>query len=275
MSEQSESRKVFAAIEAVMTDIAKLGVAKNQTNTQQNFKYRGVDDVMDALSPLLAKHHLLILPSVEAHELRERTLRSGATVLHAVLKLSYTFVCPVDSSMVIVGPIYGEAMDSGDKATNKAMSAGYKYLCTQSFCIPFSGDDPDAQSHEIAGTGAEGSDSSGAKGVHRSPPASSVQRHGTASANASSLPDASVPGEPLSRRPGGAFGYGKKHRDTPWNVMKGDDLEWFLNADRTPQDVRAKIVAELEWRDYEHARMDAVDQQARMQRQAPLDNDIP
>src|ERR1051325_2619480 len=143
--------KVFTAIEGVITDIAKAGVAKNQTNTQQNFKYRGVDDVMDALSPLLAKHHLIILPSVIEHTLTERMTANQRPVLHALLKLTYTFVCPLDGSMQVVGPIFGEAMDSGDKSTNKAMSAAYKYLCTQSFCIPFNGDDPDAHSHEIAG----------------------------------------------------------------------------------------------------------------------------
>ena len=35
---------------------------------------------------------------------------------------------------------YGEAMDSADKSTNKAMSAAYKYMCLQVFCIPTEGD---------------------------------------------------------------------------------------------------------------------------------------
>jgi len=50
-----------------------------------------------------------------------------------------------------VATIYGEAMDSGDKATNKAMSAAYKYLCLQSFCIPVVGEpDADSETHEVA-----------------------------------------------------------------------------------------------------------------------------
>jgi hypothetical protein len=42
-------------------------------------------------------------------------------------------------------------MDSADKATNKAMSAAYKYACLQTFCIPTEGDnDADATTHQVA-----------------------------------------------------------------------------------------------------------------------------
>ena len=42
-------------------------------------------------------------------------------------------------------------MDSADKATNKAMSAAYKYAAIQAFCIPTEGDnDADATTHEVA-----------------------------------------------------------------------------------------------------------------------------
>lgn len=258
--------KVLAAIKGVMADIAKKGVAKEQTNTTQNFKYRGVDDVMDALSPLLAKHDLLILPSVESHSLTERQTRNGSSVLHALLKLTYEFVCPIDGSTKSVGPIYGEAMDTGDKATNKAMAVAYKYLCTQAFCIPFSGDDPDAQSHELAGGPTEPEQRPGPRPESRS---------ATAPPSGSSAPVASSGEKPTFPRPGGAFSYGKKFKDVPWNVMNIRDLEWFLNAERTPNDVRHRIVAEMAWREYETAQMERVDEQTRAAREAPLDDDIP
>ena len=45
---------------------------------------------------------------------------------------------------------FGEAMDSGDKATNKAMSAAYKYAALQAFAIPTEGDnDTENHTHEI------------------------------------------------------------------------------------------------------------------------------
>jgi hypothetical protein len=275
MAEQQQptTGKVFAAIKNVMADIAKEGVGKNQTNTSQNFKYRGVDDVMDALSPLLAKHDLLILPSVESHTLTERATRSGSTVLHALLKLTYEFVCPIDGSTKVVGPIYGEAMDTGDKATNKAMATAYKYACVQTFCIPITGDDPDSNTHEIAGA-PEG------RRVEQEPrresPSHAASSPPPARPAPPPAPDYRTSTEPPDvPRPGGIFSYGKKFRDVPWNVMKGADLEWFLNAERTPNDIRHKIVAEMAWRDYETAQMERVDDEIRKDRERPLEEDIP
>lgn len=264
--QQQRPLQVFSAIENVMADIAKAGVGKNAMNTQQNFKYQAADDVMDTLAPILSKHHLIILPSVESHALTERMTANQRPVLHALLKLTYTFLCPLDGSSTQVGPIYGEAMDSGDKATNKAMTAAYKYLCKYSFCIPITGDDPDSQSHEIAGTPKEQAQRPGPR------PESPSETAPPARSSASPAPSGEMP---VNRRPGGMFGFGKKHKDTPWNVVPTDYLEWALNADRMPQDVRARIAAELEWRDYEKARMERVDEETREKLEAPLDDEIP
>ena len=47
--------------------------------------------------------------------------------------------------------VIGEGMDSGDKATNKAMAIAYKYACFQTFCIPTEEmKDPDSECHEVA-----------------------------------------------------------------------------------------------------------------------------
>jgi hypothetical protein len=47
--------------------------------------------------------------------------------------------------------VVGEAMDSGDKATNKAMSAAFKYACMEVFCIPTEGTpDADQDTHDVA-----------------------------------------------------------------------------------------------------------------------------
>lgn len=41
-------------------------------------------------------------------------------------------------------------MDSGDKATNKAMAIAFKYACFQIFCIPTEEmKDPDAECHDV------------------------------------------------------------------------------------------------------------------------------
>lgn len=69
---------VYRAILGVMGDIGKQGVGKTKRNTQQNYDFRGIDDLMQALSPLLVKHELLILPKVLNRAVSEHPRRVAA-----------------------------------------------------------------------------------------------------------------------------------------------------------------------------------------------------
>lgn len=140
--------QVYAAISAVMADLAKEGIAKGRKNQQQGFSFRGIDDVYNALASILARHKLVILPRVLSREVVERATAKGGVLFNVVLDVEYAIVSAVDGSS-FVARVQGEAMDSADKATNKAMSAAFKYLCLQAFCIPTEGDnDADATTHE-------------------------------------------------------------------------------------------------------------------------------
>lgn len=142
--------KVYQSIAKVMLDLSKMGIGKDKVNQQQNFKYRGVDDVMNAIAPLLAEHGLLILPRVTKRELVERVSASGKPLFFTTLEIEYDFVSGIDGSKHTVGPMIGEAMDSGDKSANKAMAIAYKYVCFQAFCIPTEvTSDPDAEVHNV------------------------------------------------------------------------------------------------------------------------------
>jgi len=142
--------KVFKAIEGVMADLSKIGISKSKTNQQQGFKYRGVDDVMNELSALLPKHGLLILPRVTKYQCIERVSNNGKPLFYTILDIEYDFVSSEDGSKHTVGPMIGEAMDSGDKSANKAMAIAYKYVCFQAFCIPTEATvDPDAEVHDV------------------------------------------------------------------------------------------------------------------------------
>lgn len=142
--------QVYAAIATVMAEIGKAGISKDRKNEQQGYKFRGIDDVYNALSGILSAAGLCVLPRVTKREVTERATKSGGVLFYVVLDIEYDFVCAKDGSKHTVA-VVGEAMDSGDKATNKAMSAGYKYACMQAFCIPTEGDnDADAKTHEVA-----------------------------------------------------------------------------------------------------------------------------
>ncbi len=127
-----EDGKIFAAICGVMKDIG--AVTKGKKNTQGGYLYRGVDDVMNALQPALIKNHLFVVPMVTNEQREERVSKNGGTLLYTRLTVNFRFYAEDGSYVDAV--VIGEAMDSGDKATNKALSVAYKYACFQVFCIP-------------------------------------------------------------------------------------------------------------------------------------------
>ena len=141
---------VYKAIYAVQAELAQTGITKDRRNQQQGYNFRGIDDVYAAVAPLLAKHGLCILPRVVSREVTERQTQKGGILFYTVVKMEFDFVCAEDGSKHTVTTV-GEAMDSGDKSSNKAMSAAYKYAAFQAFAIPTEGDnDADATTHEVA-----------------------------------------------------------------------------------------------------------------------------
>lgn len=132
--------EVYKAINAVQAELAQEGgISKDRKNVQQGYNFRGIDDVYNALAPLLSKHGLCILPRIIARECIERTTAKGSIMFSVTVEAEFDFVCSRDGSKHVVRT-YGEAMDSGDKATNKAMSAAYKYAAFQAFAIPTEGE---------------------------------------------------------------------------------------------------------------------------------------
>lgn len=141
--------KVYQAINKVQAELATIGITKDKRNQQQGYNFRGIDDVYNVISPLLAKHGLCILPRVLSREVTEKLTKSGGTMFYVAVEVEFDFVAAEDGSKHTV-KTFGEAMDSGDKATNKAMSAAYKYAAFQAFAIPTEGDnDADAYTHEV------------------------------------------------------------------------------------------------------------------------------
>lgn len=141
---------VYQAIALVAAELAREGIAKSGKNTQQGYMFRGIDAVYNALAPLLAKHKLVILPRILSRSVTERQTTKGGVLFYVTVEAEFDFVSAVDGSKD-TARTFGEAMDSGDKATNKAMSAAYKYAAFQTFCIPTEGDnDADATTHEVA-----------------------------------------------------------------------------------------------------------------------------
>jgi hypothetical protein len=124
---------ILKAMHAVMSEVG--AIEKGRTNTGQNYKFRGVDDVLKVLQPLFIKHKILC--TQEVLESSYATLQSakGGTLIYARMRVKHTYRSVEDESCVECVTA-GEAMDSGDKASNKAMATSLKYAHFYSFTIP-------------------------------------------------------------------------------------------------------------------------------------------
>ena len=109
-------------------------ISKGKTNQQQGYKFRGIDDLYNALHSLFSKHEVFITSEVLESKREERTTKNGGTLIYSIVKVKFTLFTTDGSSVSSI--IEGEAMDNGDKATNKALSVALKYCLMQMFLIP-------------------------------------------------------------------------------------------------------------------------------------------
>lgn len=135
--------QISERIGLVMADIGAIG--KDRENQSQKYNFRGVDDVLNAVSPACVKHGIRVQITIHDYysEIRDfedvydgKVARKFQT--RVTLRMRLEFIAPDGSSHVSEG--MGEAMDyQGDKATNKAMSAAFKYACFLGLVIPVQG----------------------------------------------------------------------------------------------------------------------------------------
>jgi hypothetical protein len=135
---------VLKCINAVSHDISQTGIAKARQNKEQNYSYRGIDDFLNTLSPILAKHGLVIIPRyTHVSSIEVGKTAKGNSVMQATITGEFDLIAVSDGSKV-TAVVTGEGRDSADKAISKCLSACYKYMAAQVFCVPFIGM-PDAE----------------------------------------------------------------------------------------------------------------------------------
>lgn len=133
---------IYESITGIMQE--GYAITKEKRNQQQGFLYRGIDDVMNTFQPLMSKYRIFCVPEVLGREREERKTNKGTILIYSILTIRYTFFAEDGTSVSAV--VVGEGMDSGDKASNKAMAVGMKYAMFQVFCIPTEETpDPDAE----------------------------------------------------------------------------------------------------------------------------------
>lgn len=133
------------ALAKVMASVSS--VKKSDRNTAQNFNFRGIDAVLNAVAPALREHGVVVIPTVMNHEYATVEVGQRRTLMaHVLLTVKYTFIGQAGDTLECV--VLGEAMDSGDKAVAKAMSVAFRIALLQALALPTDEPDPDSYSYE-------------------------------------------------------------------------------------------------------------------------------
>lgn len=140
-----EKLTVIQALNEVMKSVG--AIAKTDRNQAQGFNFRGIDSVVNAVSPALQKFGVIVTPDVLDYRYETVEIGRNRTAMgHVRVQVAYTFHGP--NGDLIVSTVVAEAMDSGDKASAKAMSVAFRTALLQTLCLPTDEVDPDASSYE-------------------------------------------------------------------------------------------------------------------------------
>lgn len=161
-----EKALIYTKIPKIMSLVGVIG--KDRTNTMQGYKFRGIDDMYNALNEHLSKEGIFVTSKVIEKQREERQSAKGGLLLYSILTMEFEFFAEDGSS--VKSTTVGEAMDSGDKSMNKAMSTAYKYALMQIFCIPTEEEkDTEYQSPEVKKTSPSTLKQTNTDGVAREP----------------------------------------------------------------------------------------------------------
>lgn len=142
--------KIHQAIIAIMRAVGP--IAKDSQNTQQNYRFRGIDAVYNACHPHFAEHGVFSTSEIVENVHTTEPDKNGKPVNRAILKIRFTYFAE-DGSHVST-EVVGEGMDyGGDKASNKAMSVADKYALLQLLKIPVAMVDPDRSDPPVRNPG--------------------------------------------------------------------------------------------------------------------------
>jgi hypothetical protein len=126
-TQNQDAPSIYQLMALVMNDVRDVG--KNGFNAHHKYPFRGVDDFIGALAQPLRDHGVFMMTEIlDFHP----SVRGSMNAVH--MKVAFHFYGPAGDK--VTATTLGEASDTADKASNKAMSAALKYALMQTFMIP-------------------------------------------------------------------------------------------------------------------------------------------
>lgn len=143
-----QSPAVYTAVNAVKLALAREGVSKAKTTAAKgNYKYRGIDDIVDAVAMPMAEAGLCIFQRTVEHRIVEHKSKDQNVLFYCYVECEFDFVAAADGS-IHTARFVGESFDSGDKSTGKAETYAFRNCLAKTFVIPVNGAEADSDKHE-------------------------------------------------------------------------------------------------------------------------------
>lgn len=126
---------IYDAICKILTDIN--AIEKSRSNSQQGYKYRGIDDYYNTLHDLFSRHGVFTVSRIidsNNETIKKTTSKGDQYVFFDRVTIAYTFYAK-DGSFVTT-EVVGAGLDYSDKSVYKALAGAHKYALQQIFMVP-------------------------------------------------------------------------------------------------------------------------------------------
>lgn len=142
---------IYKAIPAIMREMGAVKKQAPKPGSGVNYFFRSIESILNELQQWLAEFEVTIIPRVIERKDSQITTQKGSVMSHCLIHMSFTLYHSDGSH--IESTMWGEAFDTGDKASGKAASYAFKKMAEQVFCIPTEdAEDPDKEAHKISKT---------------------------------------------------------------------------------------------------------------------------
>lgn len=141
LTQQPQGDRISTILAAVSAEVGAVRKSSTAPGAIGGFQFRGVDAVVNAVHPVLARYGVVVVP--EVLETTFRTFQSGRDreMADVTVRTRFTFYGPAGDSLSCT--VLGEGSDVGDKATGKAQSVALRIALLQTLMLPTDEPDPD------------------------------------------------------------------------------------------------------------------------------------
>lgn len=128
---QAGTPQIYAAMAKIMAEVGH--VKADGYNSFSKYSYKSAEAIKGAVQAACAHNGVTMIPTFGEPKISKEQTAKGGAQFHVLMETRLTFYAADGSSVTVTS--WGEAADTGDKAVNKAETAGVKYGLINAFLI--------------------------------------------------------------------------------------------------------------------------------------------